>query len=272
VNPTAAAAETGRRHLSHIHSIQEMAALTNRPDCPAVLHLALRVLTATETTWPGHPTALLGRRAMHTAPGRRIAPRTRDAALSQGPHHVLGHTLARHQSHRDAVSTTGFVRALRLVTKMLAPATSDLDLQTTTTLPPTRTLDASKFTTRKRMRTAIVTTDTLHVAGPVVPIKANFRTTQETMADCPATIWIYLHATSAADSPITPPLVMQRQDVHVLLLSKRRVPCLHPKHFLHSQLTISLSSRSKAVSQLPRRQNNQGMFAIMRAIDVLLPP
>ena len=79
-----------------------MAALTNRPDCTAVLHLALRVLTATETTWPGHPTALLGRRrAMHAARGRRIAPRTRDAALSRGPHHVLGHTLARHRSPRD---------------------------------------------------------------------------------------------------------------------------------------------------------------------------
>lgn len=208
---------------------------------------------------------------MHAAPGRRITPRTRDTALSRGPHRVLDHTLARHQSPRDVVSTTGFVRALHLVAKMLAPATSDLDPQTTTTLPPTRTLDASKFTTRKRMRTVIVTTDTLHVAGPVVPIKVDFRTTQEMMVGCPATIWIYLHATSAADSPITPPLVMQRQDVHTLLLSKRRVPCLHRKDLLHSQLTFSLPSRSKAVSQLPRRQNNQGMFAISRAFDLLLP-
>lgn len=101
MNPTAAVAETGRRHLSHTHPIQETAGLTNRPDCTAVLHLALRVSKATETAWPGHPTALLGRHAMHAAPGRRIAHHTRDAALSQGLHHVLGHTLARHRSPRD---------------------------------------------------------------------------------------------------------------------------------------------------------------------------
>ena len=101
MNPTAAVAETGRRHLSHTHPIQETAGLTNRPDCTAVLHLALRVSTVTETTWPGHPIAPLGRHAMHAAPGRRIARHTRDAALSQGLDHVLDHTLARHRSPRD---------------------------------------------------------------------------------------------------------------------------------------------------------------------------
>jgi len=272
VNPPAAVAETGRRHLSHIHSIPETAGLTNRPDCPAVLHLALRVLTATETTWPGHPTAILGHHhATHAAPGRRIARRTRDAAMSQGLHHGLDHTLARHRSLRDVVSTTGFVHALRLVTKVLVPATSDLALRTTTMLPPTRNLDASKFTTRKRKRTAIVITDTPHVEGRVVPTKVDFHSTQETMVDSPAAIWIYLHATSAAVLPITALLVMEKGDALMPLLSKRRVPCLHPKQLLHSQLTISLPSRSEAASQLSRRQNKQGMFALARAIDLLLP-
>jgi len=102
----------------------------------------------------------------------------------------------------------GFVHALRLVTKVPAPARSDLDLQTTTMPPPTRTLDASKSTTKKRRRTTIVKMDTPHAEGQVVPIKAGLHTTQETMVDSPAAIWIYLHAMSAAGSPITPPLVM----------------------------------------------------------------
>ena len=103
MNPTAAVAETGRRHLSHTYPIQETAGLTNRPDCTAVLHLALRVSTVTETIWPGHPTGLLGHHAMHAAPGRHIARRARDAALSQGLHHGLDHTLARHRPLRDVV-------------------------------------------------------------------------------------------------------------------------------------------------------------------------
>ena len=189
MNPPAAVAETGRRHLSHIHSIQKTAGLTNRPDCPAVLHLALRVLTATETIWPGHPTALLGHHhATHAAPGRRIARRNRDAALSPGLHRVLDHILAHHRSPQDAASMIGFVHALRLVTKALALATSDLDPQTTTMLLPTPTLDASKSTTRKRRRTVIVTMGTLHVAGQTVPTKVDFHTTQETKVDSPAAI------------------------------------------------------------------------------------
>lgn len=270
MNPTAAVAETGRRHLSHTHSIPETAGLTDRPDCTAVLHLALRVLTVTQTTWPGHPTALPGRHATHAAPGRRIA-RRRDAALSLGLHHALHHTLARHRYPRGVVSMIGFVHALRLAMKAPAPARSDLALRITTTLPPTRTLDDSESTTRKRRRKPTVATETLHAEGQVAPTKADLHTTQETMVDSPAAIRIYLYATSAADSPTTPPPVMQRWDVLTPLLSKRRVPCLHPKYLLHSQLTISLPSRSKPASQVPRRQNKQGTFAIVRASDLLLP-
>lgn len=271
MNPTAAVAETGRRHLSHTHSNHETAGLTNRPDCTAVLHLALRVLTATETTWLDHPTAPLGRHVMHAAPGRRIARRNRDATLSQGLHHALDHTLARHRPPQDAVLMIGFVHALRLVAKVPAPARSDLALRTITMLPPTRTPDASKSTTRKRRRAVIVKTDTLPAEGQATPTKADLHTTQETMVDSPAAIWIYPHARSAAGSPTTPPPVMQRWDVLMLLLSKRRVPCLHPKHLLHHQLTTSLPSRSKAASQPATKQNKQGMFATVAAIDLLLP-
>lgn len=137
------------------------------------------------------------------------APHSRRRTVSRSPY-GLDHTLARHQSPRDVASMTGFVHAHLLVTKVPAPATSDLALRTTIMVPHTRTLDASKSTTRKRRRPVNATTDTLHVEGRAVSTKVDFHTMQETTVDFPAATWTYPYAMSEAGSPITPPQAMQR--------------------------------------------------------------
>jgi hypothetical protein len=144
---------------------QETAGLTIRPDCTAVLHPALRVLTALETTWrdphtvhrgPGHLTttpAVPDRRSVNLAP---------NAAHSRDHHRAPTH--ARHPTLRDVDSTTDSALALGPRLEMPVLATSGQALPAITKRRATLIPDASRSTTRKKKMPSIITILAMHHA------------------------------------------------------------------------------------------------------------
>lgn len=182
---------------------QETAGLTNRPDCTAVLHLALRALTAPETTCPDHPTVRRDHLATHADPGRLIAHPTPDDAPTRGLHRDPDPSLAHHRPPQDVASTTGSARALHLARREAALATKGLAPRTTTIPARIRTLDGSRSTTRKRRTRVVVILDILLVQRQVALSRAKVPSQRETMVGSPVAMWIYPHAMSEAERHLT---------------------------------------------------------------------
>lgn len=239
--PTAAVAGTGRRHLSHTHMIQETAGLTIRLDCTAVLHLALSVLTALATPWPGRRTVLhhQGRLEMRVAPGRRTALLTPSATPRRDLHRILAPTLARHRTRRGVESMPDSVHAPHRLVTMPALETSGRVLRTIISRQATQTPGVSRYTSRKRRRKRTVDAGSRHLERQVAMTertRADSPITPVTMADFPATTWICLLATDETEQPTVILIVIA--SMALLKTQTRRVIRLHLKRTLcHSRLT-----------------------------------